>query len=311
MAGPEPFMEALEGGAQVVVAGRSSDTSIFACVPLLMGLPPGPVWHAAKILECGAGAVSKRLHPDCLLARVSEDGFEVEPPNPTFACTPLSVASHNLYEASSPFELHEPSGTLDLTNCRYESVDTRRVKVTGSAFHETSRYSIKLEGVRLAGYSCYFIGGIRDPFLLRQLESWQSNLEAALHRRFQELHGPHVAQKYQLVIRRYGVDGVMGQQEPDPRVSNEIGLMLEVIADSQDLAFGLTKTAAHFALHYPIDEWTGLISTLAFPHSPPEVNRGPVYEFTIDHAVEPNDPMEMFTINYIDVGNNASIKRQP
>ena len=35
--GAEPFMAALDAGAEVILAGRSSDTSIYAAVPLLAG----------------------------------------------------------------------------------------------------------------------------------------------------------------------------------------------------------------------------------------------------------------------------------
>jgi hypothetical protein len=53
MMGVEPIQEALKSGAQIVIAGRSSDTSIFAALPLLEGYTPAVVWHMAKILECG------------------------------------------------------------------------------------------------------------------------------------------------------------------------------------------------------------------------------------------------------------------
>ena len=45
--GTEPFLHALEGGADVVLAGRSTDTAIFAAIPLSAGFDPGLCWHAA------------------------------------------------------------------------------------------------------------------------------------------------------------------------------------------------------------------------------------------------------------------------
>jgi hypothetical protein len=60
MMGAEPFVRALEAGADVVIAGRASDTAIFAAAPLMHGFPEGIAWHAAKILECGAAAVVNR-----------------------------------------------------------------------------------------------------------------------------------------------------------------------------------------------------------------------------------------------------------
>ena len=39
MCGAEPYIEALQNGADVVIAGRSSDTSIFAAMPVMRGPP--------------------------------------------------------------------------------------------------------------------------------------------------------------------------------------------------------------------------------------------------------------------------------
>ena len=63
MMGVEPIQEALRSGAQVIVGGRSSDTSIFSALPLMEGYDPAVVWHMAKILECGAAAVAVRTRP--------------------------------------------------------------------------------------------------------------------------------------------------------------------------------------------------------------------------------------------------------
>jgi hypothetical protein len=51
MMGVEPIQQALNSGAQIIVGGRSSDTSIFAALPLLAGYSPAVVWHMAKILD--------------------------------------------------------------------------------------------------------------------------------------------------------------------------------------------------------------------------------------------------------------------
>ena len=133
MMGAEPFMRALEAGADVIVAGRASDTAIFAALPVMRGFPEGIAWHAAKILECGAAAVVNRKTPDCMFAWVREDHFVVEAPDAGLRCTPQSIASHSLYENADPFKLIECSGTLDLTNSRYEAV---RIKGATLKFRE-------------------------------------------------------------------------------------------------------------------------------------------------------------------------------
>ena len=57
MMGPEPFVRALDEGAQVVLAGRSSDPAPWAGCAMRAQLPPAPSWYAGKMLECGATAV--------------------------------------------------------------------------------------------------------------------------------------------------------------------------------------------------------------------------------------------------------------
>jgi len=73
MMGPEPFQRALDEGADVVLAGRSSDPAPWAGCATRAGLPPAPAWYAGKMLECGATAALPKGH-DCLLTSVSDAG---------------------------------------------------------------------------------------------------------------------------------------------------------------------------------------------------------------------------------------------
>jgi hypothetical protein len=140
LAGIEPYIEALDHGAEVIIAGRSSDTSIFAALPVMRGCNPATAWHMAKILECGAACVEQRKYPDCMVATLADDHFVLEPPNPEYRCDPVSVASHNLYENSTPYELIEPSGVLSTVDARYEALSDRAVRVSGSTFRKSERY---------------------------------------------------------------------------------------------------------------------------------------------------------------------------
>ncbi len=143
----------------------------------------------AKILECGAACVVLRKYPDCMFATVTNDYFIVEPPNPDYRCDPVSVASHNLYENSTPYELVEPSGILDTRHAQYEAVSDRAVRVSGSTFKPAARYTIKLEGVELAGYQSIIVGAVRDPIILRQLDSWLAGLVKASKDRIRAVFG--------------------------------------------------------------------------------------------------------------------------
>jgi hypothetical protein len=301
MCGIEPYIEALDNGAEVVIAGRSSDTSIFAAVPVMKGFNPATVWHAAKILECGAACVVLRQYPDCMFATIRNDSFVIEPPNPDYRCDPASVASHNLYENGSPYELVEPSGVLDTVAAKYEALSDRAVKVSGSTFRHAERYTVKLEGAELAGYQSLIVGSVRDPIILRQLDSWLEGLVKAARDRIAAVFGAGIETRYQLDVRVFGRNATMGRLEPETGLGHEVGLLFQVTAQTQELATALTKSVAHIAVHYPVPEWTGLITSIAFPYSPPEIARGPSYRFNMNHVVEPATPLEMFRIDYENV----------
>jgi hypothetical protein len=301
MAGVEPYQAALDAGADVVLSGRSTDAAIFASLPTQRGFAPGPAWHAAKILECSAACVVHRKYADPMFAWIRNDHFVVEPPNPDYRCSPVSVASHTLYENGSPYELVEPSGTLFSDTARFDAESDRAVRVSGSRFEPSPQTTNKLEGAELVGYQTIIVGGVRDPVILRQLDSWLEGVEATVKRRIEQVHGADMVDVVQITFRRYGVDGVMGPLEPTPTPAHEAGIVVEITAPTQEIADSIGKAAAHVAAHYAVPEYSGLITALAFPYSPGELSRGPVYRFTLNHVVEPEDPLDPFRIELINV----------
>jgi hypothetical protein len=303
MMGHEPIAAAIENGARVVLAGRASDTSLFATVPLMRGAGAGPAWHAAKILECGTACVVQRKRPDSIMAWIHDDHFDVEPMDMDVHCTPQSVASHTLYENADPFLITEPNGTIDSHGSRYEALDDRSVRVYGSRFRAADRTTIKLEGAELAGYQAIIIGGVREPYIIRQLDSWLAAMQEKFAARVQEMFGGRLGpDDYDIHVRVYGRDGVMGKLEPlAHQVGHEIGLLFTITTAEAGATDAIAKTFAHFALHYPIPEWRGLISGIAFPMAPSHVNRGPAYRFNLNHIVVPDTPTEMFRSELMEV----------
>jgi hypothetical protein len=301
--GHEPITAAIEGGAQVVLAGRATDTSLFAAVPLMMDAGAGPAWHAAKTLECGTASTVQRRRPDSIFAWVRDDHFDVEPMDREARCTPQSVASHTLYENADPFLIAEPDGTIDSTGSRYEAISDRAVRVYGSQFRKADRITIKLEGARLDGYQTVIIAGVREPFILRQLDQWLAAMQAKFVDRVRELFDGAIGPgDYTIRVRIYGRDGVMGKLEPlAGEMCHEVCLLFTVTTARQETSRAIAKSLTHFALHFPIPEWRGLISGLAFPLTPPELDKGPVYRFNLNHIVVPEDPLEMFRTEYLEV----------
>jgi len=296
--GPEPYIKALEEGAQVVIAGRSSDTAIYAAVPIMKRLNHGPTWHAAKILECGAGSVEQRLYPDCMMAWIGEDHFRVEPPNPEMKCTPVSVVSHTLYENADPFRLAEPSGVLDTSRATYHQDGERGVIVRASEFHHSPTYTVKVEGVQLAGYGQIAMGEIRDPVVIRQLDDFLNDAKNRIMEKVKTSLNLD-RDSYRLHFR------VLGDPRPSQgRKESEaygVGVVIEVLAETREKAAGIMAIAWHTALHHPVKEWSGLVSQIAFPYSPPNADRGAVYQFCLNHVIEPDDPLELFPITMTDL----------
>jgi hypothetical protein len=301
MMGIEPLQAALAGGAQVVIAGRSSDVAIYAALPVLMGIPKHVAFHAGKILECGAASVAQRLYPDCMAAELDSHGFTVEPPNLELRCTPQSVAAHTLYENADPYMLVEPGGALDTTAARYNAVTDRAVRVEGGRFVPAEKYTVRIEGASLAGYRSIVIAGIRDPLILRQLESFLSSLRTTVERKITDNLAPPPG-SYTLNFRVYGRDGTMGVLESSLGVEgHEVGLIIDVVASSQSLASDILPLIWHSGLHHPIPEYQGLVSNFAFPFSPPGIDVGAVYRFCSNHVWELDDPCGPFRTAWEDL----------
>jgi hypothetical protein len=291
MMGHEPIEAALRAGADVVLAGRATDTAVAAAFPLMKGLPAGPVWHASKIVECG-GQCTTNPRAGGVLATIDHDGFTIEPLDPTAACTPASVAAHMLYETADPFRMREPAGTLDVTHATYEALSDRVVRVTDSVFEPAEQHTIKLEGARISGYETMSFTGIRDPHILADIEDWAALLDKVLTDRVHQTLGLGEGD-YGVDIRLYGHNAILEDLDPATGPAREVGVMLLVHAADQATATAVAKIANPLMLHLPTADMAYLPS-LAFATSPAETERGAVYEFVLNHVVDTDDPTAMF-----------------
>jgi hypothetical protein len=303
MMGCEPIIAALDGGAEVVVCGRSSDTAVFAAYPTLKGMAPGPVWHAAKILECGAAAVEYRPSPDSLFAWVRDDHFVVRPPNAALKCTPISVAAHALYENGNPTRIIEPGGAIDLTGASYAQLDGGAVEVRGSRFEEAATYTVKLEGAELVGYQSVAVGGIADPTILADLDGFLGATRGRTRERVERTWSDLKAEDWILHYRLYGVGRTVqrGRNGKARALGGDVGVVIEVTAKTQELASGILAIARHQLLHQPVSRWKGFVSNYAFAHGATALVRGPVFRFNMNCVVVPDDPTEMFDLQFEEV----------
>ena len=178
------------------------------------------------------------------------------------------------------------------------------VRVTGSRFREASQYTVKLEGSQFVGFQTIVIGGIRDPYIIRALDTLLPKARAYFDTRIADLFPAQLTRNdYDINYRIYGRDGVMGILEPmrASPAGYEVGVLITITAPTQELANKIATFVSHVSAHLPVPDYQGIISSIAYPFSPPEIPRGAVYRFSVNHVVIPDDPYEMFRTEFVDV----------
>lgn len=292
LAGAEQIQAALNTGADIVIAGRTTDTAIIAAMPLMRGDHAGAAWHGAKVAECGA-LCSTNPTSGVILVDFDSEGFTVEPLATGATCTPHSVSAHMLYENSDPFILYEPGGHLDVTQTKYTALDATRTRATGSKW-VPGQYTVKLEGARAAGFQTTLIAVLRDAHYVANAQAWADKLHGFLTALIAKRMGLDAA-SYALDFRLIGVNAALGAMENRSGDSVEVGVLLIITAETQALASEIGKLANPHMLHYPLTENEEL-PTFAFPYSPAQSDRGALYEFALNHVLELDDPMSAFRL---------------
>ena len=280
--GTDPIIEALQQNFDIIVAGRCCDTAVFAAYPIWKNYDPGLALHAAKIAECGALCARPVGANDSLVVEIGEDYFTVEPPNPARTCTPDSVAAHSLYEQPDPNCFYEPEGKIDLSQCTFEQIGERKVKVTGSKLIAAGKATTKLEGARLIGCRAITIAGMRDPSGIKHINEIEKGVRAAVAQSAVFVK----EDEYSLRFLRYGLDAVTGDNEAADVIPREIGLVIEAIAPTQEQADALIGLARSKALHQGFPDRKATAGNLAFPFSPSDFSGGEVYEFALYHLTD-------------------------
>jgi hypothetical protein len=296
LAGAEHIQAALETGADIVIAGRTTDTAIIAALPLARGCTAGGAWHGAKIGECGALATTSPNSGTILIAFDSE-GFTITPMGADARATPHTVSAHMLYENSDPYILYEPGGHLDVTGARYTALDDRRVRVTGSRWVPSAKYTVKLEGARPAGYQVVSLVLVRDRRYVENIRAWCDDIAAKCTAKARE----RVGDGFEIELRLIGVDATLGGLDTAAQPGSEIGVLGIVTAETEAMAREVAKVLNPYLLHHPLTEQEEM-PTFAFPFSPPEMNRGLVYEFCLNHVLELDDPMDAFRLETLEIG---------
>ena len=296
LAGVEQITCALNTGADIVIAGRTTDTAIIAALPIAKGIDPGPAWHAAKIGECGALCAT---NPQSGVIQIDWEGaaFVLTPLADDAHATPHTVSAHMLYENADPYLLHEPGGTLDVTEARYDALDDTRVRVTGSVWRKANGYNVKLEGARVAGYQTVVLAMLRDPHYVTNAAKWAEDIVAKCTDKARKRTSAS-ADDFTIEIRLIGQNSVLGDLEARAADPIEIGALGLVTAKTPELANEIGKLLNPYLLHHPLTREEE-VPTFAFPFSPAEIDRGPVYEFCLNHVMWLDDPMDAFSLEVL------------
>lgn len=297
--GAEPFLEAHRqfGDLDLVISARAYDPSPIAAVGLRHGMDPALSWHMGKIMECGALCAEPTGRN--IMGYLRRDHFELEPLNPGERCTTYSVAAHTLYEKSHPYFLHGPGGMLDLSECHYEQVTDRRVRVTGSRFVPEDRYTVKLEGAKRVGYRSISVQGTRDPAYIAYIEEAARIVEENIRKVY---FADVPASDYEIVFHHYGKNGVMGALEPvKDHQPMELCVITEVAAKTQELATAICGRARTELLHMPYPGRIATAGNMGSPFTPLEIPLGEVCQFNVYHLMEVDSPLENFPVKLLEI----------
>ncbi|SMX23397.1 acyclic terpene utilization AtuA family protein [Boseongicola aestuarii] len=297
LAGVEQISAALATGADIVIAGRTTDTAIIAALPIERGVDAGLAWHAAKIGECGA-LCATNPQSGVLQVDFESDSFVLTPLAEGAHATPHTVSAHMLYENSDPFLLYEPGGVLDVTGARYEALDDTRVRVTGSKWSPSDDYTVKLEGARVAGFQTIVLALLRDARYVANAAAWAEDIVARCTAKA-VARTSATEDDFSIEIRLIGQNATLGALETRLGDPVEIGALGLVTAKTPELAGEIGKLLNPYLLHHPLtrDEEQ---PTFAFPFSPAEIDRGAIYEFCLNHVLRLDDPMDAFSLETFD-----------
>jgi hypothetical protein len=291
MAGIHPFYQGLEMGADVIIGGRSSDAAVFASAAIFEGFPENHAYYLGKVLECSSFCAEPYMGKETVIGAISHEDVKVTAMHPQQRCTVASVAGHAMYERSNPFYEYFAGGKLDMTNCRYQQWDEKTIRITGQRFLPANgRIRFKLEGSGKVGERFIGIVGIRDPYMIQNIDKVIGWAESQVEERFDQ-------DEYQLFYHIYGKNGVMGDLEPVKEIKpHELCIVVEGVADTKEKAEEVTLTGSRQIFYARLPEVKGTAGTAAFIID--GVLPAPAaYRWTMNHVLPVNDPMELFEIH--------------
>lgn len=299
--GVEPIIEALEAGADVIVAGRAVDAALIAAVPIARGFDRSLAFHMGDIMECAESA-AEELRPTLraighnripIIGTIRKDDFLLKPVRDTMACTVTSCLMHSLYERADIESFHVPGGIIDRRGASYEQLDANTTRISGTKFIDTA-YSVVLEGVKKVGYRSLFLFAVRTPEMIACLDDILDGVANEEKNLFGEIG------KFEIHWHRYGANAVLNQAEFQGS-PYEVGVVADVVAETQalahDIAYEMFTRIAFW--RYPGRYTTA--GNIAVTFSPGVFDGGEVFEFSIFHVFETKTHRSLFRTVMLDI----------
>ncbi|MBR4013606.1 MAG: acyclic terpene utilization AtuA family protein [Clostridia bacterium] len=284
--GIAPIIELLKRGVDVILCGRACDTAIYAAPCVFEGYPAGLAFHMAKIMECGAMCSEPVAAADVMQGYLYEDHFELRPANPIRKCTVDRVAAHTLYEQSNPYLIFEPDGVCDLTNSKFAQKDERTVSVSGSVFKEAEQKTLKLEGVKCAGFRTICPATVYDSETVKNMDKIINTVTNFIKE----------TTKNTLPENSYTISfKLSGGAE------SSLGIIMDIVGRTQEIADTVCALARSRMLHCDYEGRKSTAGNLAFPFSPSDIHVGAVYEFSVFHLAKVDSLLETSKITVEEV----------
>lgn len=284
--GIAPIIELLEKKVDVIVCGRACDTAIYAAPCIFEGYDEGLSFHMAKIMECGAMCSEPVAAADVMQGYMHKDYFELRPANPIRRCTVDRVAAHTLYEQSNPYLIFEPDGVCDLTNSRFEQIDERTVRVSGSVFKEAEEKTLKLEGVKCSGYRTICPATIYDS---KTIENIDKIIDIVTNFIGETTKNTLPENSYTIHFKKNG------------GAESSLGVIIDIVGQTQEIADTVCALARSRMLHCDYEGRKSTAGNLAFPFSPSDIHVGAVYEFSVFHLAKVDSLLETAKIEIEEV----------
>lgn len=294
VAGNAPFLELLDQGADVIVAGRCGDANFTAAPCIHAGFPPALACHMGKMIECASLVAEPFMGKEAVIGTITQEDIRLTPYHPDQRCSVASAAAHSMYERETPFFEYTAEGTLDMRQCRYEQITPRECRITGAQFEEWDVPTVKLEGVRKLGERYMGIAAIRDPHVIRNVDAAIEWSRSAIEKRFP-------GEAYQLHYHVFGRDGILKEREPlRDMLPHEVAVVVEVLHADDAVAAKITDLAVRmfFLARLPgVKGTSGASATSKLP-----LKYLPGYVWSVNHVLEMRPDMQLFPTTMHEAG---------